>query len=453
MPLAAFKSNSSRFSGPRGAMQGPVPRDYMQNYFDMGPAAARAGASRRGSFGGSASREMPWHKSSTEAPGAATSASNEAPVPSSFNSSSHLSVPSAAFKGSGDRFYKSNQSTPGPGSYSARTPLSPSNRMNRSSSFGSKTRRFAMKQQDGPGPGEFEAKPSAFASASQQRSRPGSSGFGSRSARASPFDVSRKEDTAPAPGAYDTAASGAFTARGTNGRSASPSGAFRSGSSRFGRTYDKGQSGADPGAYDPSEYQSMARNAGRSFNKASSNGASGFGTSLRRQEVVKVTEGPGPAAYNSEGATARGGSPRRGGGASSAFASRTKGGEAHIRKSEGPNGASDFDPHAMTGMAASSRKSFNAFSSSGRGLGPRAEREVVRQPRMGSMPGPGAYGVTGPSCERQAISSRAKPSLWASSTSGRDPTTWHERAKPPETPGPGSYNNDDPTRPTAYVKE
>jgi len=278
-------------------MQGPVPRDYMQNYFDMGPAAARAGASRRGSFGGSASREMPWHKSSTEAPGAATSASNEAPVPSSFNSSSHLSVPSAAFKGSGDRFYKSNQSTPGPGSYSARTPLSPSNRMNRSSSFGSKTRRFAMKQQDGPGPGEFEAKPSAFASASQRRSS--SSGFGSRSARASQFDVAHKEDMPPAPGAYDQSSTGAFSARGQ--RSASPSAGFRSNSSRFGRTYDLGQNGAAPGSYDSQSYHSMAHNAGRSFNKASSNGTSGFGTSLGRQPVVKVTEGPGPAAYDASG--------------------------------------------------------------------------------------------------------------------------------------------------------
>ena len=446
---AAFSSRSSRFNGSSGAMLGPVPGAYEVNYHDMATQAVRAGGTpRRASWGGTQSRDMPWQKNSERQAERVESDSENKPVRSTFGSSAQASVPSAAFSGSGDRFYKPSQGTPGPGAYSERVPLSPSNRMNRSSSFGSKTKRFVAPKSDTPAPGQFDAKPSAFSSGSQ-RSRAGSSAFGSRSARGSPFEVKHTEDAPPPPGAYDHS-SGAF-ATPRAGRSASPSAGFRSGSSRFVKA-NEGE-GAAPGTYEGHDYHAMARNAGKSFNKASANGTGGFGTSARRSEVAKAADGPGPAAYDASEAVGGRKSEAR---PSSAFASKTKGGEAHIRRSESPGGASTYDPHKATGIAASSSRTFNRLAGSGRGAVGRSERASNGTSVASEAPGPGAYGIADPnrpSCERQASSSRGKASSWAVSSTTRDPFTWHERAKPTDTPGPGQYANADPTRSNAYVKE
>ena len=312
--------------------------------------------------------------------------------------------------------------TPGPGSYT-RTPLSPAKRLNRSASFGSKTKRFNTVEQEGPAPGQFDAKPGAFAAASQ-RPRQNSSGFGSRSAR-NAFPVSKEDQ--PAPGAYDQRNTGAFAAAGHRN---TPSAGFASKSSRFHKGAELGQAGAEPGTYDSSSFHSMAANAGKSFNKASANGAGGFGTSQRRPEMHRPKEEtPGPAAYEQPSARSRADARP-----SSAFASRSKKDGLHFRPTEGPTGPLEYN-YDSNSMAAMASKSFNKKVASGQCVS-RAERDVTRATaRESHVPGPGAYDKphdpNRPSFEPSA-GSRGQKSSWAASTAARTPTFLHQAGRSDE---------------------
>jgi len=422
---AAFASKSGRFSMRNEmGMMGPRPGDYNPDANDSMAAEARKRATPRGaSFGGSGSRDLPWQKLPEDVPrGASPSARRSstprseelARVPSTFGSSTSAR-PSSAFSGGGDRFASNKMATPGPGAYSERVPLSPSKRVNRSASFNSKSKRFGkMEQSEGPGPGAFEALPSSFASASQRRSG-ASGGFGSKSARASPFEPkSQGEEGNPG---YQYNLPGAFSSRGTESK-ASGNSSFASKSSRFGRAAE-GQ-GADVGSYDSASFHSMARSAGKSFNKKSENGANGFGTSARRPEQMPGGRGayadsPGPAAYAEIAAPFGKKVDAR---PSSAFASKSKK-EGYVRQTDSPTGADVYHADSHDSMAASSNRSFNRKLGSA-SFGARATREMYKGETP--TPGPGAYA--------SEASGRRTSGGWAAQTTPRasDPTGWARAA-------------------------
>lgn len=262
---ASFSSRSSRFGG---AMPATAPDPGSYDSYNINTMAAAAKSLSRspsaGAFGGRSVRDLPWHRQSDDG-----ATAEDAPVRSSFGSASARGAPpSAAFAGHANRFVTPRDSTPGPGSYSARTPLSPSTRVNRSASFGGRSQRFGnFKEAQTPAPGTFDAKPGAFAEA-LRKPRAGGSGFGSRSHRGSPFAASVDANAAPAPGAYD-AANGAFASAASTARASSPrSASFASRSSRFDRPGStQANAGPDPTAYDPLAYGSMAKAAGKTFNK------------------------------------------------------------------------------------------------------------------------------------------------------------------------------------------
>ena len=420
---AAFASRSSRFDS-RSAQQGPNPGAYdTHNYNTMAGNSARG--SRRqsvGSFGGAAGRDLPWQRSDQD-----TQSIDDVPVPSTFGGApsarGRANAPSAAFAGASSRFAPSKAATPGPGEYGTpRTPLTPnSNRLNRSSSFGGKTKRFgAFKQEDTPGPGEFAPRPGAFAAAGSKSARAPNSGFGGRAARESPFAATA--DAAPPPGAYDAHAStGAFGASSAR-RNSQSSASFASRSSRFDRPGSAQDGAPDPTAYDPASYGSMASAAGKSFNRKSSNGAGGFGTSARRAEVVPVGDAadtPGPGQYADARSSTPGG--RRAARPSAAFASTSKNVGSYIRKTDAPDGPSSYDAHAATGMAAMAARSFNKNVGTGR-FGPRAARPLGDETSSSrETPGPGSYGAEE---SRRPSSARVKPSGSFASTSLRDTSAW-----------------------------
>ena len=381
-----------------------------------------------GAFGGRAVRDMPWSEKNVQSEGGV----NEAPVRSTF-ASQRGAAPSAAFAGQSNRFaaVPGGTSTPGPGEYKAPSPLQSSNRINRSSSFGSRSKRFVgMKMEDTPAPGTFAPKAGAFDSASQKR-RSSFGAFGGRSARESPFAAAGVQNAAPAPGAYDASAStGAFTDR-SSSRSKS-SAAFASRSSRFGRDLASQASAAvpDPTAYNPSAYTGMAREATKTFNKMAGKGGVGFGTSARRPEAdqFKGHEGPAPGSYAANEDKFGQASDRRAAARpSSAFASKSKGHDGHIRQSDSPAATDYADAYANTGMAAQATKSFNRLARSG-SFGSRAKRQLGENAQ--NTPGPGSYSDAKdplrPSCETTATSARgARSSVFASTSQARpSPATW-----------------------------
>merc|ERR1719262_1103540 len=102
------------------------------------------------------------------------------------------------------------------------------------------------------------------------------------------------------------------------------------------------------------KYGSMAASAGKAFNKNSTRGGGGFGTSTRRPEVPGAAgtprreETPGPGAYDDaerrKAATPRAASP------SAAFASRSGQHDSHVRRSESP-AVSSYDAYTGSSMA------------------------------------------------------------------------------------------------------
>lgn len=388
----------------------------------MGAHASAVGRRQStGAFGGHSSRNMPWQGAGYGAAG------DDAPVRSTFNSTPRSASPSAAFAGSRGRFDDGKEGTPGPGAYApARTPLSPStNRLNRSSSFGGRSKRFGVLKEDvNPAPGQFEAKPGAFASASKKASK----GFGSRSSRTSPFAGSADANAAPPPGAYDAhAGHGAFP-RASSPRPAPTSAAFKSRSSRFDRPGTAtGNAGPDPTAYDSHSYDTMAGNANRTFNKMSSRGGGGFGSSARRPDFGSANSGstprestPGPGSY----AEARSASPRQVR-PSSAFASKTASHESYLRKTDSP-ATTAYDAYKNDGMGAQAAKSFNKHAGTGK-FGSRAARPLDNAGRHEDTPALGSYAATDPSRPTigaaAAHSSRGAPTAF-SSTETRDTSKW-----------------------------
>lgn len=365
---------------------------------------------------------MPWSERV-----AAEQPVNEAPVRSTFAPpSARGAAPSAAFAPSNTRFAPSGREvTPGPGEYK---PLQASNRINRSSSFGSRSKRFVgIKMEDTPAPGSFTPKPGAFDSASRKPRIVGA-GFGSRTERPAHFEKAKEQ--APPPGAYDAPAqTGAFTDRTDRRRS---SAAFASRSSRFaGPVGDV--AGPDPTAYNPTEYGSMAQAAKKTFNKMSVRGGGSFGNAPRRMSIVDVTDGPAPGDYGGAESTFGAPSDRRAAARpSSAFASKSSNHDSYIRKTEAPTGPSAYDAHAHTGMAATAKKSFNRLARSG-SFGPRAERKMGER-GTGEVPGPGSFAPSDPlkpTFERMASKAsghRTPRSASFASTSVARPsaTTWAE---------------------------
>jgi len=399
----------------------------------MGSSARRAmnRSGSSGAFGGRSGRDLPW-----QADGTSNGESSEnAPVRSSFGSqSARGGVPSAAFSGAGDRFALPKPLTPGPGAYSGeRAPLTPTNRINRSASFGGRSKRFGtFKEEDTPGPAQFAGKPGAFAAVTKSRNNH-SSGFGSRAERASPFGVRASADVAPAPGTYDAHSStGAFAAAQSSGRGpATPtSAAFASRSTRFDRPGSaRTNEGPDPTAYNAQTYDSMASKAGKTFNKSFGSGGGGFGTSTRRPDVTSTPrdadQTPGPGAYEDDrkAADSRRASQGR---PSAGFASKTAMHESHIRKNDAP--PAEYDVHRSFGMAATAAKSFNKNVGTNR-FGPRAARPLEGGGRnvLDDTPAPGAYSAqdpTRPTCTATAQSARGRPATAFSSSAVRDTARW-----------------------------
>jgi len=431
MSRASFASRSGRF-GREFYPQGPDPGQY-ESAFQADTMAAQAKKSMSknpsaGAFGGRSARDMPWSEKNAQS---GEGGANDAPVRSTF-AASRGSAPSAAFAGQSNRFaaVPGGTVTPGPGEYKAApSPLQSSNRINRSSSFGSRSKRFTgIKMEDTPAPGTFAPKAGAFDSASQKR-RSSFGAFGGRSVRESPFAAAGGgQNDAPAPGAYDASTTGAFTDR-SSGRSKS-SAAFASRSSRFGRDL-AAQAAAgvpDPGQYNPDTHSGMAREANKTFNKMSSKGGAGFGTSARRPEVDQFAakEGPAPGSYASDERFGQASDRRSAARPSSAFASKSKGHDGHIRQHEAP-AATTYDAHAHTGMAAQATKSFNRLARSG-SFGPRAKRQLGEGAH--DTPGPGSYSDAKdplrPSFEVTASSARgSRSSSFASTSQARpSPATW-----------------------------
>lgn len=368
-----------------------------------------------GSFGGRSARDLPWNRGDFYG----DASENCAPLRSSFGSASARGAPSAAFAASAkDRFAAPKDSTPGPGAYApGRAPLSPSNRLNRSSSFGGRTKRFgSFKDAETPPPGAFEAKPGAFDAAARKPRSTNSSGFGSRSQRRSPFGGPTSDATAaPAPGQYDAySTTGAFRAASpTPTRPGSGSAAFASRSSRFDRPGSaQVAEGPDPTAYNTATYGSMA-SAAKTFNRTAKSGGGSFGTSTRRPEHAAGTPReltPGPGQYdenrsNSVGGR-RGGSPAR---PSSAFASKTPMHDSYVRKMAdvAPSG-NEYEPH-RDGIATTATKSFNKHAGTGK-FGPRATRPLDSTRHADGSPAPGSYSGADPT----------RPSMHAAANSARD---------------------------------
>ncbi len=222
-------------------------------------------------------------------------------------------------------------------------------------------------------------------SRSQQAVRANSSGFGSRSARTSPFHTPRD---GPDPGAYSRS-----TSHNTIGRKAaelrrsSSSSSFASRSSRFYRTgYESDPGGAPgPGSYEPNGTISTAS---RSFNK---NSGGGFGRAARSSFFPKKENTPGPGSYDAarpqDKESAR---------PNSAFASRTPGssGATHVTaaKRSAP-GVGDYEPSRET-VASNASKSFStAYQRGAGGFGTRAinRRNEASQKDPDWAPGPGSY--------------------------------------------------------------
>jgi hypothetical protein len=173
----------------------------------------------------------------------------------------------------------------------------------------------------------------------------------------------------------------------------------------------------------------MAKEATKTFNKMSSKGGAGFGTSARRPEVDQFAakEGPAPGSYVHEERFGQASDRRAAARPSSAFASKSKGHEGHIRQTEAP-GATDYaDAYARQGMAAQATKSFNKMARSS-SFGSRAKRHLGESSQ--DTPGPGAYSNAKdplrPSCEATASSARgARSSSFASTSQARpSPATW-----------------------------
>jgi hypothetical protein len=430
---ASFSSRSSRFNVPSGVLT-PDPGHYESFEVNTMGAAARSlsRSPSAGAFGGRSGRDLPWQRPADGQGGGST---EDAPLRSSFGGgSARGAAPSAAFAGHGGRFATPRDATPGPGSYSARSPLSPSTRLNRSASFGGRSKRFgSMKEENTPAPGTFDAKPGAFDNATR-KPRTNSSGFGSRSTRGSPFAASMEANNAPAPGAYDTHSSGAFAGASSARSPGAGSAAFASRSGRFDRPgTTNANAGPDLNAYSPAAYGSMAQAAGKTFNKHSHRGGGGFGTSARRPDAPSGTNKeatPGPGSYADENDARRAfpkGSSARSASPSAAFRSTTAMHGSYMRKTDAPVGVT-YNAHAATGMAAQASKSFNKLAGTGR-FGSRAARplEGPRPGQYDETPAPGSYAAsdpTRPTCTAAAHSARSRPSSAFSSTERRDTSKW-----------------------------
>jgi hypothetical protein len=364
---AAFASKSGRFDRTT-APASTATTAYDVNYNTIGAAANRskAAASRKGGFGSSVSRDtMTWNpgkdagKDAGE--GAESGANDYTPVPSSFGvSKSFHKGPSAAFGGAKDRFAPVKAATPGPGEYEDvdRKPLAPFNKSGANGVLRSTMglgERFKATKEDAR-VDYSAARPGAFASKSVSSSKAANTGFGGTSSRSSVFaDAAAAAAKNPSSqlGPYDNALTGAFA---SVTQKSGPSAGFASKSARLPTEKVEGPA---PGAYNAHALGSIASAASKSFSKSVLAGSGGFGTGVRGRgegtfgRPKQDEDAPGPGAYDASAPTDATKSAKP----SAAFASKSAR-LATLRPSSAPQ-ATDYDPHANDGLAATATRTFN----------------------------------------------------------------------------------------------
>merc|ERR1719337_608221 len=265
-----------------------------------------------------------------------------------------------------------------------------------------------------------DARPGAFASASKKSTGAKNTGFGGTTARETAFGAAAKraEDNASSHLSYDTSKiTGAFAKAIAPGNKSS-SAAFASKSSQ--RTAQPVTDGPGAQSYSTANVNSMAGNVNKSFNKSLQSGTGGFGTSARRTSEGISARGadmPGPGEYAPDisDATPRAARP------SSAFASRTNKGD-YVRKSD-TMGVGDYDAHTSDGMAATATKTFNRKS-----LGSMGTTKRVYHQTRADMPGPGEYqqnDPTRPTVESNLVGGKGKGTGAFASTTLRDTSQWN----------------------------
>jgi len=387
MPSAAFHSRSSQRT-VAAASEAPDAGDYdPYGSSTMAAKAARTtGRKSAGSFGSSV-RELTWGKQGAarqaqEAP----SSAETAPVPTSFGSKSRRppKAPSASM-GGGSRFGPQKEASVGdfyvPPSLGSAKSQSSSRRTSTLGTMGSSKRFNEVKV---CAPGDYsDARPGAFSSGSKQRGKQ-NTGFGGTSSRVTAFGEAAKKsaDNASAHLTYDVNTSAFAKATTTTGVS---SAAFASKSTQ--RLVAPVPEGPSAQAYNTASVGSLAAGANKSFNKSVRQGTGGFGTSARRSSEMlsaRNADVPGPGEYApDENDAPRAQSARP----SSAFASTTR--KDVVRKSDAPS-AVDYDAHKTDGMAAVATHTFNKSGA----YGARAERKTHDTK---DTPGPGEYVHNDPS--------------------------------------------------------
>jgi len=197
--------------------------------------------------------------------------------------------------------------------------------------------------------------------------------------------------------------------------------AFKSGGQRFKQDAAlEAQSHIGPGSY---SYSNNTIDAGMS--QSSSKAPAPFGTSTKRPDMSIPTDTPGPGAYTSAPAVTSGGADSR---PSSAFKSSTKRGKDAELTFMGDPGS--YDAHAQSEIGTLSKKSFGKSCQSGAGgFGSTAKaRQELIQAGDGASPGPGSYNSTEPS------KPEAKQGSSFASRSVRG-----QYSKSSDAPGVGSY--------------
>merc|ERR1719469_1266914 len=161
------------------------------------------------------------------------------------------------------------------------------------------------------------------------------------------------------------------------------------------------------------------------MSQSSSKAPAPFGTSTKRPDMSIPTDTPGPGAYTSAPAVTSGGADSR---PSSAFKSSTKRGKDAELTFMGDPGS--YDAHAQSEIGTLSKKSFGKSCQSGAGgFGSTAKaRQELIQAGDGASPGPGSYNSTEPS------KPEAKQGSSFASRSVRG-----QYSKSSDAPGVGSY--------------
>jgi len=279
------------------------------------------------------------------------------------------------------------------------------------------TRRFAPTRECAPGD-YSNAKPGAFSTSTISNKQ--NTGFGGTASRMTHAAAAAKaaEDNSSSHLSYDgaLASTGAFAKATEHTNKASSAFASKSSQRRSIPVSD------GPGAqsYNTSAVGSLAAGANKSFNKSHQQGTGGFGTSVRRTSEfmsARGTDAPGPGEYAPDVSDPAPASARP----SSAFASTTRKGEHHLRKTEAPSSL-DYDAHAADGMAAAVTKTFNKSGA----FGSRAARQVGAAAK--ETPGPGEYAEHDPlrpTCDSRLKSTKGKATGAFASTTLRDSAQWN----------------------------